>query len=78
MARLSTIFSLLKARFNIDAFREHVPSKLNIADLPSRPTEANWSPLRDLSLRQTEMTEMIPLAASQWNLPSTLLHRMST
>jgi len=51
MARLSTIFSLLKARFNIDAFREHVPSKLNIADLPSRPTEADWSPLRDLSLQ---------------------------
>jgi len=70
MARLSTIFSLLKARFNIDAFCEYVPSKLNIADLPSRPTEADWSPLHDLSLRQTEM---IPLAESQWNLPSTLL-----
>jgi len=40
MARLSTILSLLKARLKIDAFSEHVPSKLTSPTSPAdRRTE---------------------------------------
>ena len=73
MCRLAALFHAYACNLDTDLFIEYVPSKENLADIPSRGTDhTQWDELT--AMAPTEVALVFP-TREEWTDPSLLLHR---